>query len=745
MPASVAAWVAGWDLFRRNLPGPMAPAGDNFSAPFPQSPLPVAVDLFMFNNWVEVTRLNNGQAGVYARDAVTVARGRTSEGGVTDPTVVGFTLNNRDGRFSPRNPVGPYYGQIGRNTQARVRVGNDVRGVGEVTAWPPKWTGAGEDVWTPVVASGVTRRLGQSGPLRSAPVRYIPGTAPVAYWPMEDGPLAAWAAPLAGKYLLRPFVGTHPSGAVVTTPQWGQGTLAPWLPPVTSRDGDSTLTILWAPVTMPAFVDTWTVDLMYASGTDSSVSVVDINPSYLPAGALGWPQLTLTPQAGVTDVEVSFNSETETAATVRGLYDSLPHHIRWTATQAATKVSWVVSVDGTTVNSGTTAGAFTLPAITTFGLGTNASTGSGRAQGHVAVWTTPPTLATAVSAAFGWRGETATARMTRLCAEESIPFTAATGSVAPALVGPQRPAPLIELLRAAADVDQGILYEPRDTLGLAYRPAATLYNQAPVVTLNYAAADLSPPLEPVEDDQATRNDWTITRDAGATGTAELDTGPLSVQDPPDGVGRYANTATLDLYADAQIPDAANWRLHLGTVDEARYPQVNLHLSRANYTAGTAAQALAGQAADLDVGDALTITNPPAWLPPGSIAQLATAFVERLSAFERTITVTCVPASPWTVGVYDATTSRYSSDGSTLGADAAAGITSLTVVTATGPVWSHADGDFDLLISGEQVTVTAVTGAASPQTFTVTRAVNGVAKTLPAGSAVGLAQPAVYAL
>ncbi len=742
----------------------MAPAGDNFTLPFPQSPLPVAVDLFMFGNWVEVTRLANSQAGVYARDKVTVARGRTAEGPVADPTRINLTLNDRDGRFTPRNPTGPYFGQIGRNTPVRVRVGNDVRGTAEMARWAVQWTPGGQDVWVQAEAAGVLQRLGQSGPLKSAPARYIPGTAPDAYWTMEDGTRVSAARPSAGLYTLRGFIGTHPSGGVVTAPQWGTGDLAPWLPPVLSRDGGSTLTAVWGRVVQAAFTTTWTVDLMYKSGTDAAVTTIDVNPSYL-GGAAGWPQVILTPSANL--LQVTMNAEPEVDATVTGLFNAQPHHIRWTATQSATKVTWTVYVDGAAVNTSTTAGVMTLTAVQTVGLVAEASAGTGLAQAHLAIWSTPPTLADAVSAAFGWDGETATARMTRLCAEQGLPFTVddfapspvfGVAAPDPLLVGPQRPAPLIELCRAAAAVDGGILFEPRDSLGLAYRTAASLYNQGqsyngrPSLTLDYpSGGEVAPPLEPVEDDQRTRNDVTVTRAGGADYTATLDDGSrMSISDPPDGVGRYPASETVDAHADTQLADQAWWRVHLGTVDEPRYPRVVVNLAN---TAAHGKTALAAQAGALDVGGLVTITNPPAWLPPDDITQLAQGFVETLAAFERVIEINGVPASPWTVGVYD-NAFNYSSDGSTLTADIDATTTSFQVSTPSGPLWmtlaewaSSGTAPFNIRVGGEVMLVDAngTSGSTSPQTFTVHRSINGVVKSHPAGEAVTLDVPAVYAL
>jgi hypothetical protein len=68
-----------------------------------------------------------------------------------------------------------------------------------------------------------------------------------------------------------------------------------------------------------------------------------------------------------------------------------------------------------------------------------------------------------------------------------------------------------------------------------------------------------------------------------------------------------------------------------------------------------------------------------------------------------------------------------------------------VATPSGPLWSANDGAFDIRVGGEVVTVTAISGASSPQTFTVTRSVNGVVKAHSGGAAVELDQAPVYAI
>jgi len=104
-----------------------------------------------------------------------------------------------------------------------------------------------------------------------------------------------------------------------------------------------------------------------------------------------------------------------------------------------------------------------------------------------------------------------------------------------------------------------------------------------------------------------------------------------------------------------------------------------------------------------------------------------------------------PASVQVVGIYDDSRFRYHSDGSTISEDLTTTETDVSVATASGPLWSHADGDFDIVIGGERMTVTAISGTTSPQTFTVTRSVNGIVKEHSSGSTVDLFQPTIYAI
>ncbi|MFD0800028.1 hypothetical protein ACFQZU_01675, partial [Streptomonospora algeriensis] len=80
-------------------------------------PLPITTEIQLDGQWVDIS------GDVRDSDAVAIKRGRSDEAGTADPSKLSLKLNNRDGKYSPRNPYSPYYGQLRRNTPIRVRLG----------------------------------------------------------------------------------------------------------------------------------------------------------------------------------------------------------------------------------------------------------------------------------------------------------------------------------------------------------------------------------------------------------------------------------------------------------------------------------------------------------------------------------------------------------------------------------------------------------------------------------------------
>jgi hypothetical protein len=93
--------------------------------------------------------------------------------------------------------------------------------------------------------------------------------------------------------------------------------------------------------------------------------------------------------------------------------------------------------------------------------------------------------------------------------------------------------------------------------------------------------------------------------------------------------------------------------------------------------------------------------------------------------------------------------RWASDGSALAAGVSSSATSLSVSTTNpgSPLWTTSAGDlpFDILVAGERMTVTAISGASSPQAFTVVRSVNSVVKAQTAGAPLTLFYPPIWSL
>lgn len=563
----------------------------------------------------------------------------------------------------------------------------------EVPEWPPKWAPSEQDAWTPIQAAGILRRLGQGAKaLDSTLRRRIPSFQPLAYWPLEDGANSTQAfSPIAG---VRPLA--------LSRANWAQADSLPSsnpLPVLASSGTD--LPMMQGRIPTPATTLTsWAVRYIYRLDTVNATT-----RTFMRILSTGTVAEWLIQQSGTGSDVIGKDADgatvfTQGIATGTNIYNDWIS-VRFTATQVGGNVTWAI----TWFNIGGTGGAFTDTFAGTVGRPTWVASPSngyssdldGMALGHISAWSTDTTAAYS-GAIDAWTGETAGERMQRLCEEEGVPLTIVGDLADTELVGPQRPDTLLELLSQAAAVDGGIFGEQRDPLGLMYRTRASLYNQDPKLTLNYAAQEVAPPFEPVEDDQV-RNDWEVQREGGSSGRAVLEEGALSVQDPPDGIGLYRDSVTLNLHSDGQTDSIAGWRLHLSSHDEARYPQVTVRLHKH--------PELIPDVLDLDVGDKIRITNLPKWVAPGDVDLLVDGWSETFHPRLWEITFNCSPAGPYTVGVYDA--DHYDTDGSELVAAVDTDDTLLSVRTTSGPRWTTeaVDMPVDVTVGGETMTVTQI--------------------------------------
>lgn len=610
------------------------------------------------------------------------------------------------------------------------------RFVGEISSWPLEWSTDDVDVWTPVQASGILRRMGQGQKaLDSTLRRRIPSGNPVAYWPFEEQAEATRA--------YSPISGVRPATAAgVEYAQWDSLPSSSPLPRLT-KDGS-----LFAPV--PAFASgAWQVEFVYfadgkvppASGPDAPIIAYNTNGTlrywdlHMREGRAilrgrAWPK-DATP---VVEHFIDIGSDVFTEWTrlrfwVRDNGDNtFTYRLDWQDVGG--------SAGGVSHSSAGTCGSV-ISVTADWGPLTE-----GWAFGHLAVFP-----AADVSVMDGsdnaYIGENAGTRIYRLSDEESLSVTRQPGPLVPELVGYQRPDTLLNLLEAAADADGGILSEDPRRIGLRYRDRSTLYTQDPALTLSYTEPGLGPDIRPVDDDSDVRNDVTVTRDGGSSARAVLETGPLSVQPPPNGIGLYDAAYTVSLANDTQPEQHAYWRLHLGTYDGARYPQVTVMLHKPG------AEVLIPAVLALREGDKIRLTDLPKWVSTVPVDLIVNGWSELLEPYRWEVTFNCAPGGPWNLAQADHPEySRAGTDGTVLDEPVTATDTVLTARVTAGPMWTTDPAFFPLPISvgGEEMQVTAVSAPVDGTfTMTVQRSVNGVVKSHAAGAAVTLAHPSIASL
>lgn len=734
--AQVAALVAGWQRRLGGQAGPLGPV----SAGSGDSPNgePLQVELFVGGTWEDITSY------VMTRDGsgnVGITRGQPNQGTQTDPGRCTLQLNNRDARFSQRNPLSPYYGKLGRNQPIRVSVpaGNSksYRFWGEVANWPEGWDTTGGDQWVDLEASGILRRLGNGAtPVGStlylALASVVAEGRVLAYWPCEDasGATSIASALIGGTPMT---ISGTPSLAASSSfacsgnlPTMGSGSFTGVVPTYTAPSSVEVDFLLAVP--SGGATDGQIICRFTTSGT---ISTWEVYYSAASGGYLGLRGITA---AGIVQ---------DTGAAVgpmNGLLLQVSATLATVGSGFTYNLTYLEVGSSVVVSSGGSAASNTVGLVRTVTIAPDRGL-SDTTVGHVWVQVTDPSLFSEAEALTAYAGETAGARIERACAIGGISLDSIGDLDSTEPVGAQPNATVLSIIDEAAAADIGMLYERTDAIGLGYRTSTSLQNQTSALTLSYSAFNLSEVPRPVNDDEFTHNDVKASRSGGSSARTALESGTMSVADPPAGAGRYNLDVTVNVASDSALPDQAGWRLHLGTVDEARFPQISVNLAHPSFVSNPT---LRNQVLAVRQGDRITVTGVPS--QPDSVEQIVLGFSEKIDGFQHRITFNCAPESPYRVAVLDdSVLSRLDGD-STLGQDVGAADTSLLVVTPSdGALWTTSDTPFDIRVGGERMTVTAVSGAASPQTFTVTRSVNGVTKPQAAGTAVTLNQPAVVAL
>lgn len=601
-----------------------------------------------------------------------------------------------------------------------------VRFTGEIPEWPINQDTTGKDVYIEVEAAGRLRRMkANTQPLQSTLRRRLPSYSPLAYWPMEEGAQATQATAV-----------TANTAALNLAPaDWASNDtlISSDALPTLSSSGTTPCNLqgtIPAPTTAPT---EWSVVFVYRLDTPNATgrtfmtvqSTGTVRTWYLQWGTGG---TTITGKDGE-----GANVFSQGIVTGLELYNTWVRvHLR--AKQNGGNVDWSilwVPVGGVgETASFSFAGTVGRPTGVSSPPGGYSSDLDGMGIGHISAWTSQSAEANAYNNSdIAWAGETARERFTRLVAEEapSLPLVLRTHATQTQRVGGQRTLQLYEILQDTADVDGGILYEHReaDVPSLIYRDRIGLYNQTPRCTLSYPG-DIMAPFKPADDDQATKNDCTVQRTAASSYQAVQTTGKMSVQEFPNGVGPYPDEISLPLYLDSDTGDQANWRLHLGTVDQPRFPEVNVWL-----------QATPGQldnVLSIDIGDRIQVTTPDVRYGYDTIDLIVQGYKEFVSQYRWELQFNCTPASGWDVAHSTTNTTSVATDqwawADTSGTILAEPLTTTetdvdlytaadSMTTTNDPaVWTNTPFDYPFLLSlgGETVRADAPGNFVSPNPY-----------------------------
>lgn len=533
------------------------------------------VELFLLGGWTDITEY------VKVENRISIRRGRADESAGPTPATCTLTLKNNDGRFSPRNASGIYFGQIGRNTQLRVSVRTDagaysVRFVGEVSEWPVTWDPTGTVVDAQVTASGIRRRLSAGQPVfRSAAYRvYTTRTGLVAYWPFEGASTGTYGA--AGP-AATPATATVANGGVVPADDETWVASDP-LPVITDLGSITALVPPYNPVAAGVYVRWFWRGQSTVPGADSVITIfTNLAHYFVLAYDATTDQISFVMRS-LTDGHAEFTS-------VLGAGGQINQGRLMEAKFVQSGTSIIVTVSflapgGSSTFSYTPPMTITSATLANISAVTVNNTGTGMETvfGHLEIENVVAgSFADFKNMSDAYAGETASARAFRVADETNLTgapnvmFYLGTGvtPVTP-FMGVQPEGTFLSLWDQAIQTDDGISTEEVDTLALSFITRESMFDQSATMTLAYTDVTT---MTPVDDDQLLENSVTVTRIGGAQSTQALTTGRLGIPT----VGEYDGSYDLSLFTDSQASDLAGILLAEHTVDIPRVPDLGFDL------------------------------------------------------------------------------------------------------------------------------------------------------------------------
>lgn len=604
-------------------------------------------------NWVDITRTDVGATIVRWEQQVSIITGGRPNSSVVDASTCKFRATN-DKRFSRRNPLSPYYGQLSEYTPVWIQLdygqGWKDRYFGFIHDFSKAWDRTGTDAYIDLTARGPFHRIGKSKPLKSPIFRAISGVAAddfkaQGFWPGEDASGATQiASALPGQPAVIPtgpftfgqagpegalsvmdvddgFTAAFPVATYTNTNRWA----VTWIMKIDSAPASNTTTLLTVR-TIGSVLTTWRLildttfgsTLLRWNGYDASdVLQYDVffNPADTDDDFYGqWYMLTF----GAYDPSAFPGNIQSTMAVDNG------RDQRFHATNGGLFAGSTGSIKDFT---------FTVDSV----LGT-----VGIALGEFGVFVDPNFRPFNTAAAqengdalHGYEREPAITRLRRITREERIPFFSLAIEAESALCGPQTTGSLINNLRLPELADGGTLYEHK--FGLAYKAPAEFQNQAVAFSMDALLSQIKDIGSPVDNDLDFVNQWTVSRPSGSSVTIQGRKGEAGIT-LGDTELVYESSRQVPLADDTQLLDYAGRLVSQTTVDEDRWPTIAFKLQ--------ATPELIDSWIEFPFGGRINALNVYEEIGVTTLDQLHRGHQENWNSLMWEVTLNCGPASPF---------------------------------------------------------------------------------------------------
>jgi hypothetical protein len=596
---------------------------------------------------------------------------------------------------------------------------------GEIPSFTPERDKTGNLKNVPITAAGLAQRLGSGetdNTLRSALTRTLDGigggVVPAVQWPMEESTGATRLgnlrdgtfATVSGAVSLASYAGAAGSASVPVLSDTGQiaGTFpaADILSDASGRSSWTAQFMATIPSTLSANTSFFDINISDTGGDHA----VKLRVEWTNATKLLTMRPYNTSGAGLTGISITLTS---------AWYD-IPLLVNMSLSQSSlggtVNAAFGIYVpDGTsnTVTGVLGAGSTTIMPVPQSWRAYGNSVNTGWSFSHLTYYTDSaliddPNQANNANAIDGFTGEKSGTRQIRLSDEEGIAFELIGDAADTNECGPQQVASYLDLMKQASDVEQGILFEARDSLSLRAYTRTALLNTPVVVEYSYSGSSDMESMQVVDDGKTIRNKITASRIGGSFATAEITSGPASTLPPPDGIGVVPENLSWNLATDDQLIPFAGWRALVKGWDAARYPASAVWRDRSEVAT---VPALDAAVLAMDIGTHYAIVDLPDDLPPEDVGLLLQGYDETLANFEHRMTFDGTASGPYdTIELDDATLGRVGGDHSLLSA-----------VNTTATTWSMVNTDpfsqlvtdgaqagWSWLMAGELVTVSGVT-------------------------------------